>query len=495
MDNKALDPSSSEPENPGKELAPDSRDAMAGLGSTHVAGGTSSVDTENAGEPLPPAEDQPSRQRTLSQLGDYVLLKKLGAGAMGVVYKARQLSANRSVALKVLFKHIADNHKLVERFHREARVSADLEHPNIVRGLGVGEEYGWHYFAMEYCRGASLQKWLARLGKLSLGDSLHIALCCDNILITRKGEVKVADFGMVKQLDEDMSLTQTGHAVGTPWYMPLEQAKNAKDTDGRCDIYALGCVFYACLTGHPPFSGPTLVDVICAKEIGTFPPARQFSNEVSERVELILLKMMAKLPKYRYPTCARLITDLESLGLANSTLAFLQAVTPQSGTSAAPTEVIPAGMSSITTPLPDKAPSHGIWFVRYKRPNGQQVVQKLTTMQVLRLLESPHFDSGAMASHNQYDGFRALATYKEFEKLALGRSTRSGADKQTFRSRKLYEQIVEEQTQREKPAAKPVTTLRYWSGILLRIAIVMAIVGALYVGVLLVLATAKTLFG
>ena len=514
MDNKPLGPPMPEPEDAGNALDPDSGDDFGSLHATQAIAGGSSADTHNSAAPdeSKPAAG-PASQRTVSQLGDYLLLKKLGSGAMGTVYKARQLSANRSVALKVLFKHIACNPKLVERFRREARVSADLEHPSIVRGFGVGEEHGWHYFAMEYCPGASLQKWLARLGKLSLGDSLHIALRCayalqeahakdcihrdikpDNILITRQGEVKVADFGMVKQLDEDMSLTQTGHAVGTPWYMPLEQAKNAKETDGRCDIYALGCVFYACLTGHPPFSGKTLVDVIYAKEVGTFPPARQFSQDVPQRVDLILLKMMAKLPKYRYQNCAELITDLESVGLANPTLVFLEQLKKQAGKT---TEEIPAGLVSTVSPLPDKAsvPGHDLWFVRYKRPNGQQVVQKLTSAQVLKLLESPNFDTGAKASRTPNDGFRTLATYKEFEKVALGRSARMGADKQTFRSRKLYEQIVEEQTQRDKPAARPVTTLRYWGGILLPIAVVLLILALLYLGAMFITSNLKSLFG
>ncbi len=111
---------------------------------------------------------------------------------------------------------------------------------------------------------------------------VHRDIKPDNVLIDRTGVVKVADLGMVKTLDEDMALTQTGHAVGTPWYMPLEQAKNAKDTDGRCDIYALGCMLYCLLTGNPPFTGRTLVEVIQAKEVGTFAPARSSNPDVPE---------------------------------------------------------------------------------------------------------------------------------------------------------------------------------------------------------------------
>ena len=163
---------------------------------------------------------------------------------------------------------------------------------------------------MEHVDGLSMQKWLARLGRISVADAVTITLRCleglhyahgmelvhrdikpDNILVTHKGKVKIADLGMVKTHDEDMSLTQTGHAVGTPWYMPLEQARNAKDVDGRSDIYALGCSLYCYVTGRPPFTGKTIVDVIQAKEVGVFPPARKSNPDVPERLDLIIAKM------------------------------------------------------------------------------------------------------------------------------------------------------------------------------------------------------------
>ena len=238
-----------------------------------------------------PAGQEPIGSSILPALGekglvldDFRLVSQIGEGAMGVVYRGRQISLDRDVAVKVLFKHVARNQKLVDRFRREALVSGRLDHPNIVQGYGVGEDKGWHYFAMEFIDGESLQQWQGRLGKLSIGDALYITLACAhalqyahasgvvhrdikpaNILINRQGQVKIADLGMVKEFDEEMSLTQTGHGVGTPWYMPLEQARNAKDTDARSDIYALGCMLYCLLTGQPPFSGHTLVEVIEAK--------------------------------------------------------------------------------------------------------------------------------------------------------------------------------------------------------------------------------------
>ncbi len=247
----------------------------------------------------------------------------------------------------MLFPHIAESQKLVERLHREAEVMFSLDHPNIVQSFGVGEDDGWHFIAMEYVEGESLQKWINRIGKVSVGDALHVTLACaralehahahgaihrdikpDNVLIDRTGKVKVTDLGMVKKLEEEeeKGLTMTGHAVGTPWYMPLEQAKNAKDADARCDIYSLGCMLYCMLTGQPPFTGQTIVEVIHAKENGTFPPARAVHEDVPERLDLIIAKMAHKLPKYRYASCAELIRDLEGLNLSGPRLDFVRGI-------------------------------------------------------------------------------------------------------------------------------------------------------------------------
>ena len=143
--------------------------------------------------------------------------------------------------------------------------------------------------------------------------------------------------------NEEMSLTQTGHAVGTPWFMPLEQARNAKEIDGRSDIYALGCTLYAFLTGRPPFMGRTIVDVIQAKEVGTFTPARQANSDVPERLDLILAKMTAKHPKNRYQTCEEVIKDIESLGLASEALTFLIGEKPGPAIPGRPRECRPSG--------------------------------------------------------------------------------------------------------------------------------------------------------
>ena len=362
-----------------------------------------------------------------SVLGDFQIVKKLGEGAMGAVYLARQPSfENRLVALKVLFPHVASNEKLVNRLYREAEVMFDLDHPNIVKSFGVDEVDGWHYIAMEYVEGDSLQIWINKLDKLSVGDSVHIALACayaldhahakgvihrdikpDNVLISRSGKVKVTDLGMVKKLDEDeeKGLTMTGHAVGTPWYMPLEQAKNAKNADSRCDIYALGCMLYCMLTGHPPFTGHTIVEVIQAKEVGTFPPARSSNSEVPQKLDLIIAKMTQKQPKYRYQTCAEVIAALKELDLASRKLEFLgDASQPKTGLKPARA---PSSMSSTmaTTGVSEDTDSDK-WYVRMRNPDGQYVIKTMLRPQMAKMVEEGTLGASVKISRNPLEGFR-----------------------------------------------------------------------------------------
>ena len=187
-----------------------------------------------------------SSKKKTSQLGDFKLLKKLGQGGMGSVYKAHQISLDRPCALKVLSKELARKPDFVKRFKQEAISMAKIDHPNVVKCFAVDEARGMHFVAMEYIDGRSLQDWLDAMGRLSVPDAIHVGLLCadalklahgvnmihrdikpDNILISSKGEVKVADFGLAKALDDDMSMTQSGTGLGTPHYMPPEQARNA----------------------------------------------------------------------------------------------------------------------------------------------------------------------------------------------------------------------------------------------------------------------------
>ncbi|HWY87101.1 MAG TPA: serine/threonine-protein kinase, partial [Gemmataceae bacterium] len=203
------------------------------LGATRILGAEERAGPESSPDDTDVQGRGPNTEKELSVLGDFELLNKLGEGAMGVVWKARQISFDRIVALKVLFPHVASNKKLVKRLEREGHVMFHLEHPNIISAYAVDEAEGQHYVAMEYVDGDTLQQWLYRLDRFSVADAVAITLACahaleyahkegmvhrdikpDNVLIARQGIVKVADLGMVKTVAEDMSLTQTGHAVG-----------------------------------------------------------------------------------------------------------------------------------------------------------------------------------------------------------------------------------------------------------------------------------------
>jgi eukaryotic-like serine/threonine-protein kinase len=444
------------PELPQRMLATAVTDAQSILGDAPSPG---PADNSNLPEPKPPPV-----------LGDFRLAQKLGEGAMGSVYRAEQVSTPGIVALKVLFPHMARNPKFVERFYREALSMGRLDHPNIVRGFAVGEDQGWHYFAMEFVDGRSLQKWLTLLGKLSVGDAVHIALACadalghahdhdlvhrdvkpDNIMITRKGVVKVTDLGAVKVLTEDLTMTQTGHGIGTPCYMPLEQARNAKDTDGRSDIYALGCVLYCMLTGRPPFSGETLVDLIQAKDIAKFPPARRFNPEVPERLDLIIDKMVAKVLRYRYQNCADVIRDLQALGIANRALSFIPAPGAKQGPYGRVPEE-PTPRPAIAKPAPALAESaipSEWWYVTYEAPTGT-VTRKLTSSQIVKMIETEALGPSSLASRTAEGGYRALASCREFESILFSRATKAGLDQKTSRYRDLYKKIDEEDLERQR---------------------------------------------
>ena len=187
------------------------------------------------------AESTPGTGPELRRLGEFQILRKLGEGGMGAVYLAFQVSKSRQVALKVLPDQLAASSTYVDRFYREAKSAAHLDHPNIARGLAVGKDgaTGKHYLALEYVDGPSAQLLLQRFGRLEVGDAIHVALDIaralehahsrniihrdikpDNILLTLSGVAKLADLGLAKRTDEESHLTGARQGFGTPHYMP-----------------------------------------------------------------------------------------------------------------------------------------------------------------------------------------------------------------------------------------------------------------------------------
>lgn len=276
-------------------------------------------------------------------LGTFSVIDKLGEGGMGTVYRAEQPSRQRQVALKVISPNVAQRPGFMQRFQREVRVMGKLEHPHIVRYLAAGEgPNGLIYLAMELVEGGSLGDWIRKLKTIPVDDVVVVGLATaralqhahdqglvhrdvkpDNILLTCDGSVKLADLGLAKATDDDTGLTQTGIGIGTPLYAAPEQTRNAKYADARSDLYALGGVLYHALTGKPPFPGQTLFEVIKAKESGTFPPPSQVRGKVPPALDRIILRLLAKLPEHRYPSCLELIEELSLLDPGRPTVSFV----------------------------------------------------------------------------------------------------------------------------------------------------------------------------
>jgi serine/threonine protein kinase len=268
--------------------------------------------------------------RIRPQVPGYEILAELGRGGMGVVYKARQVSLNRLVALKmILAAEYAGMDELV-RFRKEAEAVAGLQHPNIVQIHDIGEQNGLPFFCLEYVDGGGLADKLrgaplapreaARL-VATLAEAVHYAhqrgilhrdLKPANILLTSEGLPKITDFGLAKRLDHSSGQTRSGAIVGTPSYMAPEQAQGRSKMAGpTADVYALGAMLYECLTGRPPFKAETALDTLL-QVLNQEPMApRRLQPKVPRDLDTICLKCLQKNPQKRYSSAADLAADLE----------------------------------------------------------------------------------------------------------------------------------------------------------------------------------------
>ncbi len=297
------------------------------------------------------------------KLGGYEVIKVLGKGGMGAVLLGRQVSLDRKVALKIMHKRLARDPGFVARFTREAYAAAQLVHHNVIQIYDIGEESGTHFFSMEFVPGQSLMELVKSEGKLDIEVAVgyilqaarglryghaqgmvHRDIKPDNLMLNTEGIVKVADLGLVKlpnseiktplsdhrtdepseeapALDDDadadtQQLTRAGTVMGTPAYMPPEQARDSASVDQRADIYSLGCTLYVLVTGKPPYSGKTALEVISKHQTEPLVPPETIVKRVPKALSGILQKMLAKKPEHRFQNMDEVITALETfLGL------------------------------------------------------------------------------------------------------------------------------------------------------------------------------------
>jgi serine/threonine-protein kinase len=266
--------------------------------------------------------------------GDFMVLRRLGEGGMGQVYLAEQISLKRKVALKFLKADLAVNETSLRRFKAEAENVAQLNHANIVQVYAIGEAERLHYMAMEFVEGMDLRDYLAKKGppdlplalkimiqvaaalaKAGEHDIAHRDIKPENILLTRKGLVKVADFGLARCFSPDhqaVNLTQSGVAMGTPLYMSPEQV-TGHGVDLRTDIYSFGVTCYHMLAGEPPFKGETPFEVALQHVQAEPRPLREIRPDLPADLCAIVEKMIAKQPDQRYQTGRALLKDLNRL--------------------------------------------------------------------------------------------------------------------------------------------------------------------------------------
>jgi serine/threonine-protein kinase len=266
------------------------------------------------------------------QIPGYKILGKIGAGAMAFVYKAKQLSLNRTVAIKVLPKRFSENPEYVQRFYKEGQAAGKLNHPNIVQAIDVGEAGGYHYFVMEYVEGKTIADDIAE-SAFAENDAIEIIIQVThalehahshglvhrdvkpkNIMVNQQGVVKLADMGLARETtDIEAAQSEAGKAYGTPYYIAPEQIRGKIDIDGRADIYGLGATFYHMVTGQVPFSGDDSSEIMKKHLREKLIPPDHIVTSLTAGVSEVIEIMMAKRREDRYNNVEELLVDLEAL--------------------------------------------------------------------------------------------------------------------------------------------------------------------------------------
>lgn len=262
------------------------------------------------------------------RLGVYELQEEIGRGAMGIVYRGRQVTLDRTVAVKVLLESLVGDESFVTRFIREARIVASLSHPNIIHVYDAGVSDNLLYFAMEFISGPTVAQLLKQNGRLPVAQAVEIAMQVasaldyahvearlvhrdvkpENMMLDRWGKVKVVDFGLARVAGTN-AITRVGTVVGSLYYVPPEQLLGHK-LDGRADVYALGVALYEMMTGQRPYRGRSLAEMTQAIISGPLTPPSSLEPSVPKELETVLYKALMRDREQRFSSAAEFEAEL-----------------------------------------------------------------------------------------------------------------------------------------------------------------------------------------
>lgn len=345
----------------------------------------------------------------LQQVGQYELIEKIAEGGMGGVFKGKHQITGEIVAVKVMTSNMTKNDVLLKRFEQEHRAANRLNHPNIVRSIEFGTCDGLPYLVMEYVDGESLGSRLERDRKLPVGQAIrmisqvaqglhrahkegliHRDVKPDNILINQEGAAKLADLGLVKEVDTDLNLTKTGRGLGTPHFMAPEQFRNAKNADVRCDVYSLGATLYVMVTGQLPFRSTGPLDAWMKKVNNDLTAPRELVPDIPERVEWAILRAMSADPEKRPASCREFVEDL-------------------------------TGHSTRRAPALGKEAGQELWYLVYRDEEGVMHTVKGNKGAIRRSLKEGLLGdaSNVRAARSKGGPFELLQTYPEFRDLLI----------------------------------------------------------------------------
>jgi serine/threonine protein kinase len=347
---------------------------------------------------------------TVMRVSNFDLVEQIAEGGMGTVYKARNRDTGQIVAIKIVPEGMANNQTLLKRFEKEFKAASNLDHPNVVRALEYGVLGGRPYLVMEFVDGESLGQRIERDGRIPEAEAVQIiALAAqglhhahkngmvhrdvkpDNIMVTKDGQVKLADLGLVKEAENDINLTRTGRGLGTPHFMAPEQFRNAKNADIKCDIYSLGATLYQMVTGELPFRSLGPLDAWMKKINNELMPPRQVVPALSERIDWAILRAMSADPEKRPDSCREFVEDL----------------TGQSTRKVAVSETDGAVQD--------------VWYLQYQDETGETHMVKGSMVGIRRSLKDGLLGdaSNVVASRSKSGQFTPLKSHPEFRDLVV----------------------------------------------------------------------------